>query len=277
MAELFPPFSVERRTYILNTIKNSGLLEELSKHYKQVFPEYVNWTSDMRVSSFVFYYMTVIYTSKSDQWLSLIPYLQSYTKLYILVDYLIDDPTANDKQLKIQLWKGVLLNNIRTSNNEVQLYWRLVDRFPELRAIFRNLLELELSTEEKSIEKGHLTMLIIDKMSDQKDGYIVGKLMQLLDDCLDIEQDLKDNIKTAATECYKQYGNVNKLWLEIHQTILELPEDRWAFKFLYGILLYYVPQRYSKYYTIELIEKTKIYDWVGGGVNLIEVVDSVLK
>lgn len=277
MTELFPPFSSERRTYILNAIKNSGLLQELSKHYKEVFPEHVNWTTDMRVSSFVFYYMTIIYTSTSDQWMTLIPYLQSYTKLYILVDYLIDDPVANNKQAKIQLWKNVLFNNIRTSNNEVQLYWMLVDRFPDLKVIFRNLLELELSTEEKSIQKGYLTMMIVDKMSNQNDGYIVGSLMQLLDDCLDIEQDLKDNIKTAATECYKQQGNVNKLWLDIHKTVLELSEERWAFKFLYGILLYYVPQRYSKYYTIELIEKTKMYDWIGGHVNLIEVVDSVLR
>jgi hypothetical protein len=224
--------------------------------------------ADCLASGAVFFYGCLMYILHFPDAKSHIRDILLYNILYMLVDHYIDDVRI-DSYKKEQTIKQMeqLLHDPTVSLDYVdpvlstiaQVYHELITRCPRCKKSLMMLFKAEISglsiqnSNSKNrdsyfyiaLRKGGLTMLVLhdivqdDNPEIRQATYHLGTIMQLLDDCLDMNSDRSNGIHTIAT-----YDKIlDRLWIETVELISEIDGFFTLFKTAYSIFAVYLPDR----------------------------------
>jgi hypothetical protein len=247
-------------------------------------------TDNQFISGFIFFYGCILYVNSLVEDITI--YLDDiieYNLLYILVDNLIDDDCKNKKELFRQMKLCILFPNIfrkfknKKLNAISEIYRSFIKRRPNVKKDLIKLLKYELQgykTEKQQdlpyedyyfncMKKGNQTVKVINKIINRKNIYNIGFIVQLLDDFMDIEEDLKSNITTLANITLKREGNLNGYLNFIFLEVKNIDFSN-SFKLFFNQILFYEITKNKKYFTDEYVKYIKpcsIFDY-DYGINL---------
>lgn len=192
---------------------------------------------DTIASCCVFYYGCVAFLIQSG--INVKPYLhdiRDYCLLYVLVDHEIDNGEHPNHPLVDVISQ------------------RLLSKYPQIQEDAFLLMQLEVSSgtgmgvldelgyRNMALTKGGITMRILAKMShaDEDIAYLIGSIMQLLDDMMDVRCDMTRGINTIATCILASDGSLDRLLHETMDMVFRLPIKCIFFYLAYVIGLSYV-------------------------------------
>ena len=222
---------------------------------------------DFLSSGFVFFYASLIFIMHYNDYQSKIRAIFLYDMLYICIDNFIDN--VNDKLLKkifITNCRNILNEKYIITNNEMintiqNTYKELISICPNIKLDLIEIFNAEINgvdiqNNDKLTEKdyhdigclkGGLTVKILHKIIDntinlelEKASYEIGIIMQFIDDMIDVNDDIKNKINTIATYQYIKYGNIDKLYIETANRIININKKYTIFIILYCIFLFYI-------------------------------------
>lgn len=222
------------------------------------------------------------------------------------------------KQMKLAIHRKIgKITDLHVKNLR-EIYLDLISRYPHSENFIIDLFYSEidglkiqnnenLSEEDYfkiACEKGGKTFLVLNSFTDDtkydynyyeelkkklennmqfdvsRNAYYIGALMQLFDDCLDVEDDMSNDIHTVATWHYKEYGNLDKLWQKLIKMVLKLDSSFNSFKLIYSQLCTYVPGRVPHYYSnnvINWISKRNIFPDTNCSKYIVDEVNKIIK
>jgi len=241
--------------------------------------------NDTRLASgLVFFYGCVLYTLQNKEWSDKIPMLFRYNVLYLLVDYTIDDTNIKieDKEVMVRQMSMLVRDpKLRHSMNLcnpilniiAKIYEDLLEECPNIKKGMIELFKAEQAGAKiqksrrygrscyHSIarKKGSTTMLVLADITGGSSEQLsdIGVIMQLIDDCLDVNMDMDNKIHTIATHDLTENGNLDVIWYEILNRIDHLNIS--TFKVVYSIFAVYVISSNPANYSSKLISKIKPY------------------
>lgn len=222
---------------------------------------------DFLSSGFVFFYASLIFIMHYNDYQSKIRAIFLYDMLYICIDNFIDN--VNDKLLKkifITNCRNILNEKYIKTDNEMintiqDTYKELISICPNIKLDLIEIFNAEINgvdiqNNDKLNEKdyynigclkGGLTVKILHKIIDntinlelEQASYEIGIIMQFIDDMIDVNDDIKNNINTIATYQYIKYGNIDKLYIETANRIININKKYTIFIMLYCIFLFYI-------------------------------------
>lgn len=218
---------------------------------------------DCYASSIVFFYGCILYTLHHPNWQNHIDAVVKYNVLYILVDHYIDNNADMDVVKEMHQLVADPYHHEPTDSILqviVDVYRQLLKDYPHIQSLIIKLFAAEYTSSlvqksschtEKTYQniahlKGGLTMEVMNAIVSgprNSDSFDLGIIMQLLDDCLDVQSDTSKGINTIATYHLNRYDNLDLLWCNIAQRILRLPSKYTLFKIVYSYFAFYVPDR----------------------------------
>lgn len=255
------------------------LLNPYVKHLDLKNPNFLS-------SGLVFYFTSIYYISHFSEWLEKVRDVFLVTMLYLFVDHYLDDKNLDPKIRKEAITQLIMLSqnpelklNFVDEKFEsiVSIYKELNQRNPQ----FKKYLLVAFMSEVESVkiqqspdhsyetylricyEKGGTSASLIQCLLDPEDQklmdecYNLGKIIQLLDDCADCDNDNENKINTVATFVLKNEGCLDSLWKSIIPMISEIDERLYRFKYLFGFICAYTVGRYSHNFSKELNEQMK--------------------
>lgn len=192
-----------------------------------------------------------------------VDHLFYFTSLYMLTDYWLDEPTADEKK-KISTIRTLvdLIENPRRVHDSgalsimtdrlVRLIEEIPGSYPVLKdafyaeivsAIIQKQSELPPEVYLKVCEwKGGAmlhSMQIICGSKPDKSGYLVGACIQLVDDMHDIDEDIAEGINTIATYIKSKYGNLDPLFFYTVHLMEDFDDKHTLFKpFILGMMMH---------------------------------------
>lgn len=261
--------------------------------------------SESPASGLVFFLWSFVFVLHFPDWIQRLPDLLHYNLLYLFVDHYIDDTSMSKEKKKSSIVQMFLLLENPKQRLTLPLvdpvlyhiskiYEKIISRHSRSQArlaqIFKTQIEglryqNDSKTSRETLEdicsrKGSQTMEVIASFLEVEDAQIleeaqnIGAIMQFIDDCIDIENDLENNLTTIATKIYQEDGILDSLLKVIVEKIDKINNRFWIFKVAYTLFLCYIPDRWSKYFskeTVALFHKYNIFDYNLGcdGVKLL--------
>jgi hypothetical protein len=168
------------------------------------------------------------FISSVEQIDNMIKSLTSYIMLYILVDHTLDSDSS-----KLQLFKEEFNKTISSSEDNMSNHFEVINYY--LKDLMQNnpnsikhiidVAEIEFKSVKEQKTQSHdlLEMCylkgekstiagcsIINNGLVPEGADLLGRLAQLYDDMVDVDDDIKDNINTFATNCVDVYGNIDQ-------------------------------------------------------------------
>lgn len=241
---------------------------------------------DCIASGAVFFYGCLCYIMHFNNSGSHIEDILYYNILYILVDHYIDDIKVSSivkhhaiDQMFMLLHDPMCYKKLNLSDPSFELiaitYHKLISRCPAAKRSIIKLFQSEidgLSIQNKSnhtrnvyydiaLRKGGETMEVLRSIVDNDDlsqaTYHLGTIVQLLDDMLDVNSDMKNNINTIATYDLINKGNLDELWTDTIYRINDIDPKFIIFKILFMFFAVYIPYRNENAFTSELVSVVK--------------------
>ena len=207
--------------------------------------------------------------------------LFTFALCYILTDHYLDDNNISKDQKKEtvkQLNKFINDPSPRQTSNENEIvqavgsrYTDMINKIPScsehLKIIYNYELESTALQYKNNLnrqeyltiaeKKGGLTFLAIQSLLEMEitnEEYKVGACIQLVDDLLDINEDIRDGINTIATHDLITNNNLDKLLIYTVKSICELNRVYNVFKVLLLPLLMFAVHTNKKMYSCEIIQ-----------------------
>lgn len=259
------------------------LIHVYLRYFIEYFP-YLNITelnfdpfeADCLASSFVFFFISVLYIAHQPNWGDKIDAIVKYNILYPLIDHYLD----SDKITQNILHQMMDLIETPSNYNEVkdpilwkagQIYYDLVSTNPKIEEGMYELFSTQVAglylqrSHEKDLtlfssiarEKGYRTMKILEIISDNQEDEIIntmGNIIQLLDDSVDVLEDRKNNIRTIATLILERDGVLDEIWTNIAQEIKEISGEYPTFTIFFVSFLVYLPLNDPELYSGDIVE-----------------------
>lgn len=285
-----PPMNEADKIALKNIIvyntDNIGSL--LIKKYIELLKPYINILTyhgiEYIASGILFFYLCLIYIMHFPDWGRHIEDIILYNLLYLLVDHYIDDKVSEVKDIVIsQMY--ILINNpyckLELADPILELisniYSKLISHCPNIKDIIILLFEAEVESAKIqnssnldreqyyniALKKGAYTVQVLQRIVENNDrdisdiSFNIGAILQLIDDSVDVIIDRDSNINTIATYDLKNYGNLDRLWVDIATRISNLDNKFLVFKIIYTVFVMYIPTKYQNNYSKELYLKTK--------------------
>lgn len=253
-----------------------------------------DFTSAAYSSGAVCFYFSMIMSLLQLGYINNIDQLFTFSSCYILIDHFLDDETI-PMEIKIKNIKQINefigsvtsdTTNFNTNSNNItkidspiiqavgDKYIEMVTQLPGTTKHLKELFHAEVKTmylqthdnlDRKTYLdicewKGGLTCTAIQSLLGleiTEAEYKLGSSIQLIDDMLDINDDIKSKINTIATHDYKKYGNLDELLIYTIEQIDAIDNKYNFYKpILFLELVLAVHTHRDKYTTtmIELIE-----------------------
>lgn len=241
--------------------------------------------ADCLASGIVFFYGCLFYIMHFPGWGRYIEDIFLYDLLYILVDHYIDDIRIDDalKQQAITQMFILIANPLAelpfidpVLKTIAEVYHKLITHRPSTKSSINKLflaeiesLQIQRSGEwsrekyyEIALKKGGCTMHVVQNIVGDIDPEItqasfnIGCIMQLIDDCADVQTDIQNNIHTIATHELRLNGNLDNIWVDIVDRIAHIDRRFTIFIILYNIFAIYLPDRLAQNYSPELLQQT---------------------
>jgi len=200
---------------------------------------------------------------------------RDFTLLYLYVDYYLD--TKEIDKCKLKKMKEMIfdpfMDNIPDMEDMVSAYRRILNNNTDeckIKMIEVFLTEVEGMSYQKNPNltsehyldiaerKGGTTSLAINSMFTEDTNkysdvvYIIGSIIQLLDDMMDVSLDMKQGIHTIATHELSKYGNMDRLWCYTVLKIDTITPPFIIFKFLMCEILTYILGHRHEHFTYKL-------------------------
>lgn len=263
-------------------------------------------------SALVFFIWSFTFAVHFPNWVNHLEALFNYNLLYLYVDHYIDDTEMTPEQKKTSISQMfILLQNPRarftlplvdpTLSTIAELYEGLATKYPQsveaMKAIFKTQIEglkyqndpnsSKSDLEDICVRKGSRTAEVIATFVGltptdawYRDAQTIGAIMQLVDDCIDVEADLKNNVSTIATWIFREHGSLDSLLITIAAHISEIGNHFWMFKISYTLFLCYIPDRWARYFSPEirsLFHRYNLFDYNLGCDGVLLLTNMVLE
>ena len=305
-----PPITKEDKEFfyqiLTDTTQTPGAFM-LKEYVKRIIPYMTSILRskeyDCLASGAVFFFGCLVYIMHFPKWGDYIDDILLYNLLYLLVDHYIDDNEMSDeiKQKSIkQMW--ILIQNPLSEVELVDpllgqiasIYHKLITRRPNTKNAIIKVFEVEIeglkiqnnpnSTREEYLDiarrKGAYSVQVLHHMlgdtskENYEQAYLWGAVLQLVDDSIDINDDLRNKINTIGTHEIKTKGNADDLWIEI-VTLIDSAKDFKIFKVIFSIFSAYLPGRYPENYTGKLKDLVKNFNMFEGCDSSSMLVNSI--
>lgn len=251
--------------------------------------EYYDPYSEHPVLAGYFAFMiSLIYIMHFPNWTQYLEAISCYSIIYILVDNYIDDIDINHgnkeefiNQIYELLADPISLNDKNgtkiTDPRLIQcgnLYSKIITKFPRsikgflisfkheidgLKIQSKNNLSRE-SYYNNCIKKGGKYATIIHYLvaeSDYHATFDIGSVIQLMDDCTDVINDIKNGHYTIGTYEYIKNGNIDNLWIDMVNRIHLLDPKFTIIKFVFSLATVWIVATMPYCYSDLLKEKLK--------------------
>lgn len=179
----------------------------------------------------------------------------NFTLLYMYTDYYIDNNDVDTATLNSMM---MAVQSPDTTSEECKshpilsellaCYSSILKFNPNSKSALYDLFVCEITTMKRqkntslsrheymeiAKSKGGLTTLGILSVIDRKnevmrysdDVYLIGSIIQLIDDMLDIDIDIKSHINTIATYTLTVDGNLDSIWRETGKRLSDIVDER---------------------------------------------------
>ena len=161
----------------------------------------------------------------------------NFVLMYLYVDYYLDDNNVdeeNKKSMIKDMYKLIYDPDCIKCPDKMQgllsSYKRILEVTPSCKDTMIKLFKIEVESVKiqknhkltrsaymkTAFEKGGMTCVAIQSMfgsDDSQQCYMIGALLQLIDDMMDVYEDIEDGINTIATYDLKKYGNLDYIFL----------------------------------------------------------------
>ncbi len=218
-------------TFLLG-INFSPLVNNFNDRIKEINYDFVDGAKE---SGALCFFGSIIMSLLQLGYINNIDNLFTFSSCYILIDHYIDDDTIEmkDKINTIKQLNSFIKLKTSVSNNPIiqaisDKYIEMITLLPKSEPYLKDLFDIEIKTmllqtkdnltRDEYLEicesKGGITCLAIQSLLELKitdDEYNLGACIQLVDDILDIDDDIKTRINTIATYDYKKYNNIDNL------------------------------------------------------------------
>jgi ribosomal protein L23 len=265
----------------------------LIKPYSKVlgFEDNCPREADCAASGIVFFYGCFLCIIHFPNWGEYIDDILNYNILYMLVDHFIDDSKVFEKTKNIAIYQMKQLIIDPGCSDKLQLvdpilktisnvYSKMLNKRPKIKSSISKLFSVEIesvTTQKRSdlnreeyydlaLRKGGYTMQVIQHIVGDTDVEIteslfhIGTIMQLIDDCIDVDSDKANNINTIATYDLLHYGNLDILWLDIIDRIGIIDSKFNIYKVIYSVFAVYLPDRIKDKYSSSITNKSNNYN-----------------
>lgn len=240
---------------------------------------------DALLSGMMFFYFSFLYVILFPNWEKTMPGIVKYNVLYLLIDHYFDDDQVDEKERKNNIKKlmEVIITEkeVNFENTQLQeavkIYKELIIEYPQCKDLIKDLLFYEIESvkiqknstldiEEYykiAVLKGGYTMLVISALFENNEdnydeAFLIGVIMQLIDDSLDINEDNDNKINTYATKI-KENGNIDDIFCDIFGKIKMIKNHNIIFM-VFTILSCYLPNRYPENYSKVLFNITNYFN-----------------
>lgn len=240
---------------------------------------------DALLSGIMFFYFSYIYVIMFPKWQKTLSGIVKYNVLYLLIDHYFDDDKVDEIERKFNMEKLVktIISNDKVEFDNIQLkeavkiYNELIEEYPQCKPFVKDLLfyEIESVKIQKNnnlniedyykiaILKGGYTMLAISSLfknneHNYEEAFLIGAIMQLIDDSLDINEDIDNNIVTYATKM-KENGNIDNIFYDIFGKI-ELIKNHDLIVVVFVVLSCYLPNKYPENYSKPIFNITNYFN-----------------
>ena len=200
-----------------------------------------NFVNGATESGALCFYGSIIMSLLQLGYINNIESLFTFSSCYILIDHYLDDNTITMiEKTKTILQINEFINNINSNNNinnnfDNPILQAIADKYiemvtPNTEIHLKNLFHSEVKTMYLQTQdnldrdtylnisewKGGLSCNAIQSLLELEitdAEYTLGACIQLTDDILDVEDDMRLGINTIATHDYRTYGNLDKIIL----------------------------------------------------------------
>jgi hypothetical protein len=235
------------------------------------------------ISSYVAFMISLIYIMHFPNWKQYLEAISCYSLIYILVDNYIDDIDINHinkGEFISQIYK--LMDNPGATGDVIDqrlihcgdLYNKIITKYPRsktgfLKSFKREIKGMKLQSKNKSSRKkyynncikkgGYFSCILHYIVSGSKysDTFDIGSLIQLMDDCTDVINDMKNGHYSIGTYEYIKNGNLDNLWIDMVNRIQLLDSKYTIIKFLFSLTSVWMVATMPYYYSDYLKEKLK--------------------
>lgn len=291
------PIIEEDKQTVLNYIHEYKSVSPITKHYLVMLKPYFDilgisrnntLEEDCLACGIAFFTYCLIFIMHFKNWRNHVRDIFLYNLLYLLVDHYIDNINIDQniknqsiKQMFIlienpeQYKKMLLIDPILKTISKI--YLELITRCPGTKSVMIKIFRAEIeglkiqnnpNLDRKSyydicLNKGGYTVQVLNKIIECDSlemfnaSYNMGAIMQLIDDCVDIELDRKNKINTIATHEVNNLGNIDNLWIDIVNRIENIHSDFPIIKIIYITLAVYIVDRIPKYLSEDVKQITQ--------------------
>ena len=217
--------------------------------------------------------------------------IYDYIILYMLMDQYIDDSTIDDdkkteviKQMVILIYDPYQYKNMKLIDpileNMAITYIKLIIKYPNIKKSFINLFNIQIKGHIKqkntnlsredyydlSIHKGIYTNNVlcdIYGITDDQEKLLnneIGIIVQLIDECSDVNEDINSNIYTIATYDLDKTGYLDNIIIDIMERITKLNKKYFIYKILFTYVVIYIVSQNNKFFSKNLNLIFKYYD-----------------
>jgi len=217
--------------------------------------------------------------------------IYDYIILYMLMDQYIDDSTIDDdkkteviKQMVILIYDPYQYKNMKLIDpileNMAITYIKLIIKYPNIKKSFINLFNIQIKGHIKqkntnlsredyydlSIHKGIYTNNVlcdIYGITDDQEKLLnneIGIIVQLIDECSDVNEDINSNIYTIATYDLDKTGYLDNIIIDIMERIDKINNKYIIYKILFTYVVIYIVSQNNKFFSKNLNLIFKYYD-----------------
>jgi hypothetical protein len=243
---------------------------------------YDPYSEDPILAGYFAFMISLIYIMHFPNWNQYLEAIYCYSLIYILVDNYLDDIDINhgNKEEFIKQIYELLDKPTFTKITDPRLiqcgllYNKIITQFPKSKIgfliSFKHEIEgLKIQSKDKlsrdtyynnCIKKGGKYATIIHYIiseSNYGETFNIGSVIQLMDDCTDVINDIKNGHHTIATYEYIRNGNIDNLWIDIINRIQSLDSKFTIIKFVFSLATVWIVATMPYCYSDYLKEKIK--------------------
>jgi len=296
---------------VLCTDKFLNLFVQLIGDYTEILGVFDRAEGDAMSSSLAFFYGCFTYILRFPNFQRQIEQIFYFDLLYLLVDHYLDDirTTVEEKKEAIREIRKILTYpekipvqySVEDSSNLInliaQVYHRMWMHSPLIKRPILALFEAEIdglkiqhnaSLDEEAYlqiaeRKGGYTMEClpaicgITRPEEYRIAYRLGGLLQVIDDCIDVDDDQTKGFSTIATHVLQTTGNLDPLLQWMLREVEAIDPKNTLFKVITATSIAYIPQRKPAYYSESCLAVSNRYNLIVTGNAAQTLNDAVLK